>query len=101
MNKITAIELALLFIAGLVPLLWLRSGYIISNGDDFPIFLNPSNSFRTGTFLWSNSFLGSATPTPAYALYQYSSAFLSYLGLSVGYVQIFFQIFLFMLAGFS
>ena len=41
MKKITAIEIAILFIAGLVPLLWLKEGYIISKGDDFPLFLNP------------------------------------------------------------
>jgi len=101
MKKITAIEIAILFIAGLVPLLWLNEGFIISKGDDFPLFLNPQQSFRTGVYLWSPNFLGYATPTPAYALYQYSAVFLSYLGLSVGSVQIFFQVFLFMLAGFS
>ena len=101
MKKITAIEIAILFIAGLIPLLWLRSGYIISNGDGFPFFLNPHNSFRTDTYLWSCDFLGSATPWPALAIYQYFAIFLTYLGLSVGYVQIFFQTFLFMLDGFS
>ena len=38
---------------------------------------------------------------PAYLLYQYSGAFLSYLGLSVGSVQSIFNVFLFLVAGFS
>jgi len=97
MKKITAIEIAILLIAGLLPLLWLKEGYIISNGDDFPLFLNPQHVFSIGTSLWSHDFLGYATPAPAYALYQYPAVFLSYLGFSIGNIQIFYQVILFMI----
>ncbi len=80
MRKIPLIELLIIFLAGLVPLLWLKPGYIIGNGDDFPLFLNPQNSINTGLFLWSHNYLGSVTPTPAYALYLYPTALLNNLG---------------------
>ncbi len=101
MKKTATLELIILFVAGLLPLLWFREGFFISSGDDFPLFLNFQEAFRSGTFLWSPDFLGYAVPTPAYALYLYLSVFLSYLGFSVGMVQAFFQLFLFLAAGFS
>jgi hypothetical protein len=101
MKKITAIQIVILLIAGLVPLLWLREGYIISNGDDFPLFFNPQQAFRTGIYLWSPDFLGYATPTPAYFIYMYSGILLNYLGLSIGSIQIIFQTVLFMIGALS
>jgi len=101
MKKTTAIGIAILFIAALVPLLWFRQGYIISSGDEFPSFLNPQRSFNTGIYLWSSDYLGYATPNPAYALYQYSGIFLNNFGISVGSIQTFFQIFLFIFGAFS
>ena len=41
MKKITVIGFAIIFLAGLVPLLWFSPGYVISNGDSFPMYLNP------------------------------------------------------------
>jgi hypothetical protein len=102
MKKITAIELTILIITGLLPLLWLpKEGYIISNGDNFPLFLNPQHVLNTGTYLWSHDFLGYSTPAPAYLLYQYPAIFLNYLGLSIGNVQIFYQVILFIIGALS
>jgi hypothetical protein len=36
MKNITAIGIVILFLAGLVPLLWLKTDFIISNGDNIP-----------------------------------------------------------------
>ena len=102
MKKITAIEITILIIAGLMPLLWLpKEGYIISNGDNFPLFLDPQHVLNTGTYLWSHDFLGYSTPAPAYLLYQYPAIFLTYLGLSIGGIQIFYQVILFIIGALS
>lgn len=101
MKKITAIEIVILFIAGLIPLLWLRDGYFISNGDDFPLFLNTKGTLNSLTNMWSTNNLGYATPSPAYALYQYFGVFLSSLGLSVGSAQIAIQTILLLVGSFS
>ena len=102
MKKITTIEIAVLIIAGLLPLLWLpKEGYIISNGDNFPLFLNPQHVLSTGTYLWSHDFLGYSTPAPAYLLYEYPAIFLNYLGLSIGGIQIFYQVILFIIGTLS
>ncbi len=102
MKKITAIEITILILAGLLPLLWLpKEGYIISNGDNFPLFLNPPHALSAGTYLWSHDFLGYSTPAPAYLLYQYPAIFLNYLGLSIGSIQIFYQVILFVIGALS
>ena len=101
MKKITAIEIIVLIIAGLLPLLWFKEGYIISNGDNFPLFLSPQHVLSTGTYLWSHDFLGYSTPAPAYLFYQYPAIFLNYLGLSIGAIQIFYQVILFIIGALS
>jgi hypothetical protein len=101
MKKITAIEIAILFVAGLVPLLWYNPGYIISNGDSFPSFLNSQKTLSSGTYLWTESAMGTADLMPARLIYQYLGVVLSYLGLSVGGIEILFQILFLMGAGFS
>jgi len=102
MKKITAIEIIILIFAGLLPLLWLpKEGYVISNGDNFPLFLNPQQVLSTGTYLWSHDFLGYSTPAPAYLFYQYPAIFLNYLGLSIGSIQIFYQVILFIIGALS
>ena len=101
MNKLTAIAITVLFIAGLVPLLWLKPDFIISNGDNIPLFLNPHKTLTLATAMWSPDYLGFANPTPAYTLYTFLGSFLVSIGLSVGLVQILLQVFLFMGAGFS
>lgn len=100
MRKATIIEILLIFLIGLVPLLWFRQGYIISNGDNFPLFLNPQKT-STVAYLWSFDSMGYANQWPCVAIYQYTAFFLSYLGMSTGAIQILFQIFFFMGAGFS
>lgn len=101
MRKLTAIGIILLLIVGLVPLLWYRQGYIISNGDNIPPSLNADKTFRSSTSMWSPDYLGYASPDPAYLLNTYFAAFLGTLGLNVGLVQIIIQVLLYMGAGFS
>jgi hypothetical protein len=101
MRKLTAIGIILLFVVGLIPLLWFRPGLIISNGDNIPPSLNADKTFSSSANMWSPDYLGYASPNPAYLLYTYFAAFLGYLGLSVGSIQIIIQILLYMGAGFS
>jgi hypothetical protein len=101
LKKIRIIELTIVFLLGLIPLFWFRSGYFFANGDDFPLFLNAHQTFTTGISMWSTNYLGYATPMPAYLLFQYPGALLSSIGFSVSTIQTLIQIFLFVLAGFS
>jgi hypothetical protein len=101
LKKIRIIELTIVFLLGLIPLFWFRSGYFFANGDDFPLFLNAHQTFTTGISMWSTNYLGYATPLPAYLLFQYLGALLSSIGFSVSTIQTLIQIFLFILAGFS
>ena len=100
-RKITIIEIILIFIIGLLPLLWFKQGYFVASGDSFPLFLNPQKAVSTGTYLWSLDVMGQAVSTPAYILYNSIGYSLSYLGLSIGFIQILFQVFFFMGSGFS
>ena len=100
-QKITLIEIAILFVAGLFPLLWFRQGNILAFGDDFPLYLNAHKVFAAGPYLWSTDYLGYATPAPAYLIYQYLGAFLSTIGLSISSIQIAMKVFLFLVAGLS
>jgi hypothetical protein len=100
-QKITLIEIAILFVAGFFPLLWFREGNILAFGDDFPLYLNAHKVFAAGPYLWSTDYLGYATPAPAYLLYQYLGAFLSTIGLSLSSIQITMKVFLFLVAGLS
>jgi hypothetical protein len=102
MRKLTAIGIVILLVVGLVPLLWLpKPGYIISNGDNIPPSLNAHKTFSSTTNMWSQDYLGYASPNPAYLLDTYFAASLGYLGLSVGSIQIIIQILLYVGAGFS
>ena len=101
MKKLTALGIVILFFAGLVPLLWLKPDFIISNGDNIPPSLNADKTFSSSASMWSPDYLGYASPNPSYLLNTYFAAFLGNLGLSVGYVQILFQILLYMGAGFA
>ena len=101
MKRITAIQIAIIFIIGLIPILWLREGYIISNGDNIPASLNAAKTFSSSFNMWSPDFLGYASPNPSYLLNTLLALFFSDLGLSVGVIQILFQILLYMGAGFS
>ena len=103
MKKITAVELIILLIAGLVPLLWLSPipNFVIGSGDSFPLYLNPQKTLNTGTFMWCENNMGTADLSPAFLIYQYVGVFFSSLGLSPGVIEIVFQTLLLMGAGFS
>ncbi len=101
MKKATLIQVAILFIAGLIPLLWFKPGLIFANGDEFPLFINPSKTFSSGLSMWSTDYNGYASPMPSLALYQYSTGLLNYLGLSVGSIQMLFLVLLYLGAGLS
>jgi hypothetical protein len=101
MKRITAVELAIIVVAGLVPLLWFKPGFMIAHGDDFPIFLNAQKTLSSATNMWSLDYLGYATPNPSYLLYQLFGASLSILGLSTGFIQILIQVLLNITAGLS
>ncbi len=103
MKKITAIEIVILLIAGLVPLLWLNPApnIVIANGDSFALYLNPQKTLHTAPFLWSENNLGTPNLEGALLIYQYFGFFLSSFGLSPGAVEIIFQILFLMGAGFS
>lgn len=97
----TIIQMLIIFIAGLVPLLWFKPGFIISASDSFPIFLNSHKTLTSATYLWSQNTMGTAELMPAFLIYQYLATFLSVLGFSIGAVEIIFQIIFFMGAGLS
>ena len=101
MKKLTALGIIILFVVGLVPILWLHPGFIISNGDNIPPSLNANKAFSSSVNMWSPDYLGYASPNPAYFIDIYFAVFLGILGLSVGVIQIIIQILLYMGAGFS
>jgi hypothetical protein len=101
MRKLTAIGIIVLFVVGLIPLLWLHPGFIISNGDNIPPSLNAAKTFSSSANMWSSDYFGYASPNPAYFLDTCFAAFLGILGLSAGLIQIIIQILLYMGAGFS
>lgn len=101
MRKLTALGIIILFVVGLVPILWLHPGFIISNGDNIPPSLNANKAFSSSANMWSPDYLGYASPNSAYFIDTYFAAFLGILGLSVGVIQIIIQILLYMGAGFS
>jgi hypothetical protein len=101
LHKITVIELLIIFVAGLVPLLWYRPGFIVSNGDYFPMFVNPQKTVSDSIYLWSPDNLGNPSQMPSLLIYQYIAGSLSFFGLSVGAVETIFQVFFLMGAGFS
>ena len=95
------IPVLIVFIAGLVPLLWLRPGFIISNSDSYPLFLNSQKTLSGATSMWSPDTMGTPALMPAFIIYEYMGVFFGYLGLSVGSIEILFQVLFFMSAGLS
>ncbi|MCW3995882.1 MAG: alpha-(1-_3)-arabinofuranosyltransferase family protein [Candidatus Bathyarchaeota archaeon] len=100
MKKFTVLQIAIIFFVGLIPLLWLQPGYIISNGDNIPPSLNADKTFSSSTNMWSPDYLGYASPNPSYLLNTYFAAVLSEFGVSVSVIQILIQVLLYMGAGF-
>lgn len=100
-NLQKSIGLLTIFFLGLIPLLWLREGYIIAKGDYFPSSFNPLTTLNNDLYLWSSHNIGNVNPMGSALLYDTLGLFLRSLGLSVGSIQIIFQVFFFMGAGFS
>lgn len=95
------IEILFLFLIGLVPFMWLRQEYIIARLDYFPFWLNPQKTLNTDVHLWALDNMGHADPGSAHIIYESFWLFLRSTELSVGLVQILFQVLFFMGAGFS
>ena len=95
------VGILLVLFAGLIPLLWLRIGFIIGNGDNFPFWLNSQTLFAKDVYLWSLDAMGYADQFPAYFLYNAFGFSLINLGFSLDIVQIFVQLIFFMGAGLS
>jgi len=94
-------EIFFLFLVGVIPLLWLRPGYIIAKGDDFPSWLNAHRTFDSDIYLWDAHNMGNANIMGSFMLYELLWLFLMQLGFSVGLVQILVQVLFFMGGGFS
>jgi hypothetical protein len=86
---------------GMLPILWLRTDSIIAKGDYFPFWFNPSRTLNNDTYLWSTHNMGNVNAMGSFLLYEILWLSLRSIELSVGIVQILFQIFFFMGAGFS
>jgi len=95
------IEILLLIILAMIPLLWLRPGYVVANGDSFPSWLNPRETLESDFYLYSQDYLGLSSSLSSSVLYGTSWVIFDYLGFAAYYTQIFFQILLFLVAGLS
>ena len=100
-DRNTLVPMIIIFLAGLVPLLWLRPGFIVAMSDSYPMFLNPQKTLSTATSMWSPDTMGTPALMPAFIIYMYVETFFGFLGFSVGATQIIYQILFFMGAGFS
>jgi len=94
-------DILIIIFLGLIPLLWLRQGYIIAKGDDFPSWFNPSRTLSADICLWSVHNMGNVNTMSSFFLYEVIWLSLRSLELSIGLIQILFQVFFFMGAGFS
>jgi hypothetical protein len=92
------VEILFLFLLGVLPLLWLRPGYFIAKGDEFPLWLNPDKMSKADVYLWDVHNMGNVITMPfiPYGLIWLS---LMYFGFDVGLVQILIQVFLFVAGG--
>jgi len=95
------IEVLCIVLLGLTPMLWLRPGYIIAHGDYFPWWLDSSKAFNNDLFLWDSSFMGTPTTFPFCFILELVWLSLRGTGLTVGFIQITFQVIFFMGAGLS
>ena len=97
--RIEKIGIVLIFVAGLVPLTWLQPDAIIAKGDSFPFWLDPNSTLHMDSYLWSFQHMGRPNTFSSYLIYELVWLFLRSMGLSVGLVQAFFQVFFFMGSG--
>ncbi|MCW4029679.1 MAG: alpha-(1-_3)-arabinofuranosyltransferase family protein [Candidatus Bathyarchaeota archaeon] len=91
----------IIVLLGLIPLFWFQPGFIISNGDSYPNYINFQKTLNTARYLWSPNPMGTADLTPAYIIYEYIAVSLHSFGLNVNAIQIVFQIFFLIGAGLS
>lgn len=94
-------EISIIVLLGLVPILWMRPGYIIAKGDYFPTWFEPWRTLNGDISLWSPHNMGNANVMGSFMLAETLWYFLRSLGLNVGFVQILFQVVAFMGAGLS
>ncbi|MBI1911175.1 MAG: DUF3367 domain-containing protein [Deltaproteobacteria bacterium] len=57
-NSNTYLDIALIFVIGLVPLLWFKDGYNAIAGFDFAVYLNPVDTLKKSFYLWSDKMAG-------------------------------------------
>jgi hypothetical protein len=95
------LELLIILFLGCIPLLWLRPGYLIARSDEFPFWFNPSTTIGNDTYLWSVHNMGNTNTMPSFLPFESIWLVLRSLELSVGLIQILFQVFFSVAAGFS
>jgi hypothetical protein len=95
-------KLAFLLIPlGLIPIVWWKPGYIIAKGDHFPLWHDPELTLFSDLHLWSSHNIGNPSLRGAFMLHEALWLLLTTLGLTVGFIQILFQVFFFMGSGLS
>jgi len=94
-------DILIIIFLGLVPLLWLRQGYIIAKGDYFPAWFEPWRTLNSDISLWSPHNMGNANVMGSFILAEALWYSFRLPRLSVGFIQILFQVFAFMGAGLS
>jgi hypothetical protein len=94
-------DIILIFILGLIPLLWFRPGYELLGGYDFTIFLNPLQELKENVFLWRERFAAGLDNTYSLPVlpYFFLYAFPQWLGFSLYTAQKLVFIILFSLPG--
>jgi hypothetical protein len=99
--RLEKLQLFILFLLGLVPLLWWRPGFIIAKGDYFPLWSNPQKTLGVDVCLWFPHYLGNPNTMSSYMLHEYMWLLLTSLIPNVGFIQILLQVFFFFGSGFS
>ncbi|MGQ9507362.1 MAG: alpha-(1-_3)-arabinofuranosyltransferase domain-containing protein [Candidatus Bathycorpusculaceae bacterium] len=93
------LKIVLLLLIGLIPLLWWAPGYIIAHGNHFPVWLSPQKTLNYEE--WSSHNLGNPSIFGSLMSHEFLWLLLRSLGLSVGFIQILFQVFFFLGSGLS
>lgn len=101
LNLSEKLNVVILFLLGLIPLLWWKSGYIIAKGDYFPFWFNSPRTFGNDIHLWSPQNMGNPSPTSSFMLHESLWLILASVEFSVGTIQILFQICFFAGSGLS
>lgn len=94
-------EVLLLLLISVIPLLWLRPGYIIAKGDEFPSWLNPQKTLNADVYLWNVNTMGNTDAAASFILYGLLWLFLIHFGFSIEFIQIIIQVFFFIVGSFG